>query len=162
MPETGLLPTMAIALAATVVNKKAMTAVKMIATTANNMLPSITPNQKKRKVMIRVMTEAKAMNLKGRSVLCCPSSVAPALEASPTALLMTPHDLMMPMIPAIAMAPIPIDLPYEVNICSGDMSPTAVVMAGFHWFNTVSGKNKAIPGTTSHHTNKDPNVIINA
>ena len=57
---------------------------------------------------------------------------SPAFAASPTALLMTPHDLMIPIMPAIAMAPIPIDLPYDVKICSGDISPTAVEMAGFH------------------------------
>ena len=69
---------------------------------------------------------------------------------------------MMPMMPAIAMAPMPIDLPYAVNICSGDMSPTAVVMAGFHWLRTVSGKIRAMTGTTSHHTNREPSVIISA
>jgi hypothetical protein len=67
MPDTGFEPTIAMALAATVVNKKAMTAVRIIATAANNRLPSITPNQKKRKVIKRVITEAIAMNLKGRS-----------------------------------------------------------------------------------------------
>ena len=43
MPDTGLLPTMAMALAATVVKRKAITATKMMATTACRRLKSITP-----------------------------------------------------------------------------------------------------------------------
>ena len=164
MPLTGFEPTMAIAFAATVVKRKAMTAVRMMATAANNRLPSITPNQKNKNVSISVMPAAIAMKRKGRSLLLLAVSplVSVAFVASPTALLMTPHDLMMPMMPAIAIAPIPMLLPYDVKICSGDMSPTAVAMAGFHWFNTVSENNNAIPGTTSHHTNREPSVIIRA
>ena len=45
---------------------------------------------------------------------------------------------------------------------SGDMSPTAVVMAGFHWFSTVSENSSAIVGTTSHQTNSEPNVMMRA
>ena len=43
MPDTGLLPTMAIALAATVVKRKAMTATSRMPTTAWRRLKSITP-----------------------------------------------------------------------------------------------------------------------
>ena len=50
IPDTGLLPTMAIALAATVVKRKAMTVTSSIPTTANKMFPCITPVQKKMKV----------------------------------------------------------------------------------------------------------------
>ena len=67
MPDTGFEPTIAIALAATVVNRNAMTAVRMIATRAKSRLPSITPNQKNRKVRTRVTIEAMAMKRKGRS-----------------------------------------------------------------------------------------------
>ena len=67
MPLTGFEPTIAMALAATVVKRKAMIIVSKIATPANSMLPSITPNQKNRKVQIMVVTTDVAMNLKLRS-----------------------------------------------------------------------------------------------
>ena len=109
---------MAMALAATVVKRKAMTATSVIATSAWKTLPSITPNQKKRNVMISVTIEAMAMNLNDRSFSVrfafAETSLLPpfiSCAASPTALLMMPHDLMIPMIPAIAMPPMPIDLP---------------------------------------------------
>ena len=115
MPETGLEPTMAMALAATVVKRKAMTAVSTMATSANSRLPSITPNQKKRNVSTSVMPAAMAMKRKGRSrPTPCPSLSGRGVVcfvANPTALLMTPHDLMMPMMPAMAMAPMPMLLP---------------------------------------------------
>ena len=113
MPETGFEPTMAMALAATVVKRKAMTAVRMMATAANSRLPSMTPNQKNRKVIRMVTTAEMAMNLNGRSLLSPLVAVSPlpAFVASPTALLMTLHDLMMPMMPAMAMAPMPMLLP---------------------------------------------------
>ena len=43
IPDTGLLPTIAMALAATVVNRKAMIATRRIPTTACSRLKSITP-----------------------------------------------------------------------------------------------------------------------
>ena len=75
--------------------------------------------------------------------------------------LMMPHDLMMPIMPDMAMAPMPMLLPYALNICSGVMSPTAVVMDGSHVFSTVSLKSHAMPGTSSHHTAMEPMQIIN-
>ena len=119
IPLTGLEPTMAMALAATVVKRKAITAVRMIATRANNRLPSMTPNQKKRKVMSNVTIAAMATKRKGRSCIprAEPLDTVSALPASapfvakPTALLMTPHERMIPIMPAIAIAPIPMDLP---------------------------------------------------
>ena len=44
MPDTGLLPTMAMALAATVVKRKAMTVTSRMPMTAKSRLPFITPN----------------------------------------------------------------------------------------------------------------------
>ena len=112
IPLTGLEPTMAMALAATVVKRNAITAVRIMATRAKSRLPSMTPSQKNRKVITKVSIEAMAMKRKGRSAFApCSFPPVPALEASPTALLMTPHDLMMPMMPAIAMAPMPMLLP---------------------------------------------------
>ena len=117
MPDTGFEPTMAMALAATVVKRKAMTVTSTMATRAKNTLPSITPNQKNRNVTRMVSNEAMAMNLNDRSrsvrFWATAVSLPPFIScaASPTALLMMPHDLMMPMMPAMAMPPIPIDLP---------------------------------------------------
>ena len=168
IPLTGFEPTMAMAFAATVVKRKAMTVTSTMATRAKNMLPSITPNQKNRNVTMIVRIEAIAMNLNDRSFSVRFNAVEAPLPpfiscaASPTALLMMPHDLMIPMMPAIAIPPIPIDLPYDVKICSGDMSPTAVAIEGSHWFSTVSGNSRARPGTMSHHTETEPRQIINA
>ena len=113
MPDTGLEPTMAMALAATVVNRKAMMVTSSMPTTAKSRLPFITPIRKKMNVMMRVMIEPMAMILnemsrwvRGRAE---PAFLLPfiSLAASPTAFLMMPHDLMMPMMPAMAMPPMP-------------------------------------------------------
>ena len=67
MPDTGLEPTMAMALAATVVKRKAMTATSTMPTTAKSRLPCITPAQKNIKVMIMVAIEPMAIILNGMS-----------------------------------------------------------------------------------------------
>ena len=84
---------------------------------AKRRLPSITPNQKKRKVMRMVAIEPMAMILnemsrcvRGTSAVASPFPFI-SLAASDTALLMMPQLLMMPMIPAMAMPPIPMLLP---------------------------------------------------
>ena len=43
MPDTGLLPTIAMALAATVVKRKAMTATRITPVSVKSRLPSMTP-----------------------------------------------------------------------------------------------------------------------
>ena len=112
MPLTGFEPTMAMALAATVVKRKAMTAVRRMATTANKML-CITPSQKKTNVSRSAQTEATPMNLNDRSRCvrtCSPCPPVPpfsSFEARPTAFLIMPHERMMPMMPAMAMPPMP-------------------------------------------------------
>ena len=117
MPDTGLDPTMAMALAATVVKRKAMTATSRMPTMAKSRLPSITPNQKNKNVTISVTMEPMAIILNEMSrcvrTVSSPSFLPPfiSLAASDTAPLMMPHDLMMPMIPAMAMPPIPMLLP---------------------------------------------------
>ena len=113
MPDTGLLPTMAMALAATVVKRKAIAATSKMAMMAKRRLPSITPNQKKRKVTRMQTNEPMAIILKemSRCVRFTFSSTAllpfNSLAAKPTALLMMPQLLMIPMIPAMAIPPIP-------------------------------------------------------
>ena len=120
IPDTGLVPTMAIALAATVVKRKAIRATSTIPTMANVRLPSITPNQKNRKVRRIVIIDPKAITLNEMS--CCvrssffspfasPFSPLISLAANDTALFIIPHDFIMPMMPAMAMPPIPMLLP---------------------------------------------------
>ena len=117
MPDTGLEPTMAMALAATVVNRKAMTATSKMPTAANNMLPSITPSQKNRNTRARVTIEPTAiiLNEMSRRVRSCPLSTLAlpfiSFAARLTAPRTMPHDFTMPMMPAIAMPPIPMLLP---------------------------------------------------
>ena len=85
-----------------------------------------------------------------------------SLVARLTALLMMPQLFTIPMIPAMAMPPIPIDLAYSLKICSGVMSPTAVVILGSHMFNTSWGNKSAMPGTMIHQTAREPKQIMNA
>ena len=118
--------------------------------------------------MMRVAILPKAIILKEisrcvRRISSCPLPL-PFISraAKPTALLMIPHDLMIPMIPDIAMPPIPIERAYDLKITSGAICPTAVVIDGSHWFSTVSGKMSAIPGTISHHTVSEPTQMMKA
>ncbi len=115
MPDTGLEPTMAIALAATVVKRNAMNVTTIQATSACHQL-CITPNQK------NTSTATRAIEMKNTICFMEMSSCqrtgldwlgAPPLNsrpARPTACLMMGHDLMMPMTPAMAMPPMPIIL----------------------------------------------------
>ena len=113
IPETGFEPTIAMALAATVVKRKAMAATSRMAIMAKRRFPSITPNQKKRKVTRMVTSEPIAIILKEMSrwvrFTFSSTSLLPfsSLAARPTALLIMPQLLMMPMIPAMAIPPIP-------------------------------------------------------
>ena len=166
IPDTGLLPTMAMALAATVVKRKAITATSSIPTTANLMLPSMMPNQKKMKVTRRVTAEPIAMILNDRSRCvrsCLLSSVLLpfiSLAASVTAPFIMSHDFIMPMSPAMAMPPMPMLLPYSRNIVSGLMLPTVSVIAGFQALRTWSWNITDIRGMMSHHTANEPRHIM--
>ena len=42
------------------------------------------------------------------------------------------------------------------------MSPTAVVISGFHWLSTSPEKMTAINGTMSHHTTNEPKQTMSA
>ena len=113
MPLTGFEPTIAIAFAATVVNKNEITATTAIPTNACFTLPT-TPNQKKKNVTIKTRTMPTTTNFIERS-RCVRSSFSTlfffplnSLAAKPTDDLITPHDLMILTTPAIAMPPIPI------------------------------------------------------
>ena len=113
IPLTGLEPTMAMAFAATVVKRKAMIATMSKPMIASQML-STTPNAKKSKTaasvtMMPITTIFIEMSL---CVLMTSASASDflrrnSLVASPRADLITPKDLMMPMMPAVAMPPMP-------------------------------------------------------
>ena len=164
IPLTGLEPTMAMALAATVVNRNAMTVTNKMATMANNKL-CITPNQKNINVMMIVAIEQIPINLKEISrcvrTWSCVALVFPfnSFEAKPTAFLMIPQLLMIPMIPAMAIPPIPMLRAYVLNISSGDICPTVDVTIEPPMLSTWSWNKMDIPGTISHHTATEPNVM---
>ena len=115
MPLTGFEPTMAMALAATVVKRKEMTATIRSPTRACQTLLTTPPKAKKAKMQMSAMTMPQTMVFIGRSssvrsILpsAVPGFLRNSLTASEAALLMTPKDLMMPMTPAVAMPPMPI------------------------------------------------------
>ena len=113
MPDTGLLPTIAMAFAATVVNRKAITVTTIHATAACQNV-DITPAQKKMNTAMSAIPRQNVTVFMDRSVcqrtVAFPLFLSPlnSLPASPTACRMIGHDFMMPMTPAIAIPPIPI------------------------------------------------------
>ena len=115
MPLTGLEPTMAMALAATVVKRKLTTATITRPTRACQTLLTTPPKAKKAKMASRDSTTPKTTVFMGRSssVRRAVSSRVPGLRrnsftARPAALLITPKLFTMPMMPAVAMPPMPI------------------------------------------------------
>ncbi len=111
MPDTGFDPTIAIALAATVVNRKAMIVTTIHATKACQKV-FITPAQKKIKTATRAIAMKNTICFIEMSVCHLTVFSEEALpfssrEARPTASRIMPDDFMIPMIPAIAMPPIP-------------------------------------------------------
>ncbi len=115
MPLTGLEPTIAIAFAATVVNKKEIAVTTIHATRACQKLCS-TPAQKK------MSTATRAIAMKNTICFMDISRCQRMVEAlpweeplisraaRPAACMIMPHDFTMPMIPAIAIPPMPISL----------------------------------------------------
>ena len=74
----------------------------------------------------------------------------------------TPKDLMIPMIPAVAMPPIPIWRAYSLNICSADISDTVAVMPVFMRSMTCPPHIRFIRGMMTNHTRKLPQQMIRA
>ena len=114
IPLTGLVPTIAMALAATVVNRNEITATISKPTRACQILLTTPPKAKKAKMASRAMTIPNTMFFIGiSSCVRSATSAAPpfflnSLVASPTADFITPKDFIIPMIPAVAMPPMPI------------------------------------------------------
>ena len=112
--HTGLEPTIAMALAATVVNRNAMIPTMRTPVTACQTL-STTPNAKKPNTTSRVTTiPMTTIFIEMSLCVLMTSASAPSfflvnsLAASPRADFITPNDFTMPTIPAVAMPPIPI------------------------------------------------------
>ena len=82
--------------------------------------------------------------------------------ARPTADLITPKDLMMPMIPAVAIPPIPIWRAYSVKICSADSCDTVLFMPVFIRSMTSGPQMRFIRGMMTSHTRKLPQQITKA
>ena len=122
IPDTGFVPTIAIALAATVVNKNAITKTIKSATMVWNQLPK-TPNWKNTTVETNtaIITERITFIEISRWVrsTAAPSLFLPpnSLTAKPTACLIMPDCLMIPIKPAIAIPPMPIGRPYAWKSC---------------------------------------------
>ena len=117
MPLTGLEPTIAMALAATVVKRNDITATISRPISACQTLLTTPPKAKKTKMARRAMTMPKMTAFMEMSfcVRSTETDASPGLRlnspaARPTADLMTPAERMMPMIPAVAMPPMPICL----------------------------------------------------
>ena len=115
MPLTGFVPTMAMALAATVVKRKEITATITSPISACHTLWTTPPKAKKANTASSARAMPQTTVFIGRSscVRSGASAEAPGLRrnspaARPTALLITPALLMMPMMPAVAMPPMPI------------------------------------------------------
>ena len=115
MPLTGLEPTIAMALAATVVKRKLTIATTSRPISACHTLFTTPPKAKKAKMHNKAMTTPKTMVFMGRSssvrrgfCACVPGRRLNSETASEAAPLITPKLFTMPMIPAVAIPPIPI------------------------------------------------------
>ena len=168
IPLTGFDPTMAIALAATVVKRNAITPTMSRPTTACQML-STTPNAKKPNTARRVTAIPITMIFIEMSFCVLMTSASASLffllnsfAARPTADLITPKDFTMPTIPAVAMPPMPMCLAYSLKIWSADMLPMVSVMPEFMRSMTWPPQMRFIRGMITSHTRKLPQQMMNA
>ena len=168
IPLTGFDPTIAIAFAATVVNRNAITPTMSRPTTACQML-STTPNMKNANTARRVTAIPITMIFIEISfwVLITSASASVflrlnSLAARPTADLITPNDFTIPTIPAVAMPPMPMCLAYSLNIWSADISPMVWVMPECIRSMTWPPQMRFIRGIITSHTRKLPQQMMNA
>ena len=169
IPLTGLVPTIAIALAATVVNRKEITATITRPMSACHTVFTTPPRAKKAKTASSEIAMPQTTLFMGMScwVRSVSSTAAPGLRlnspaARPTALLMTPALLMMPMMPATAMPPMPMCLAYSLNIWSADISETVCAMPVPMRSITCPPQMRFIRGMITNHTRKEPQQIMKA
>ena len=164
---------MAMALAATVVKRKAMT--KTITRPVTDCTqPSSRPKWKKTKTEMSVAMRIVRMRFIGMS-RCVRSVVSAAFfpppnseTARPTAWRMIFDWRMMPMMPAMAMPPMPSGLPMKVKRFSavksvsgcasrsGFVTPSIEAMAA----GSVAPASEPTTGTMTNHTRHEPAVMI--
>ena len=130
IPLTGLVPTMAVALAATVVKRNAIMPTMRRPMMACQILLTTPPKAKNANTTRSAITTPKttvfigmSSSVRSDAVFSAPGFFVNSLAASLTADLMTPNDFIMPMMPAVAMPPMPICLAYSLKIWSADISP---------------------------------------
>ncbi len=176
MPDTGFEPTMAMALAATVVKRKAMTKTIRMAVTDCSRLPPSTPKWKNTKVAISAATSTESTRFIVRS-RCVRSCVSAALRpppssftARPTAWRMMPAWRTMPIRPAMAMPPMPSGLPMywkrfsavsSVSGCariSSRVTPSRAASAA----GSMLPASEPTSGTMMNHTRHEPAVMMRA
>ena len=168
IPLTGLVPTMAIAFAATVVKRKDITVTIRSPSRACHILFTTPPKAKKQKTASRVKAMPQTRVFIGMSswVRSAAAEDPPlrlnSLAARPTALLMTPALLMMPMTPAVAIPPMPMWRAYSLKIWSADISETVVVMPMFIRSMTSPPQMRFISGMMTSHTRKEPQQMMKA
>ena len=158
MPDTGFVPTVAMAVAATVVNRKANKNTTRMPTIICVRFICMPPKMKKSTIMMITAKKPKSIIFMGISrwvrSTCCSSPLLPllALKATLSEVLITPADLITPKIPAMAIPPMPMYLTYCEKIKSG-----SIVL-----INTPSGVTPYCPnrGTINHHDRKEPAQII--
>ena len=101
-------------------------------------------------------------SVRSQASALAPGFLVNSPAASPTADFMTPNDLMMPMMPAVAMPPIPMCRAYSLKIWSADMSPMVCVMPEFMRSMTCPPQMRFISGMMTSQTRKLPQQIMNA
>ena len=168
IPLTGFDPTIAMAFAATVVNRNAMIPTMSTPTTACQML-STTPSAKNPNTTRRVITMPITTIFMEISFCVLMTSASASLffllnslAASPSADFITPNDFTMPTIPAVAMPPMPMCLAYSLNIWSADISPMVWVMPEFIRSTTCPPQMRFMRGIITSHTRKLPQQMMNA
>ena len=167
MPLTGFVPTMAMALAATVVKRKAITATISTPMSACQILFTTPPKAKKANTASSAMTMAvttvfirMSRSVRGASVTFSPGLRRNSPAARPTADLITPADLMMPMMPAVAMPPMPMWRAYSLKICSGAIEPMVWVMPEPIRSITLPPQMRFISGMITSQTRKLPQQMM--
>ena len=176
MPDTGFVPTMAMALAATVVKRNAMTkTIRMAVTDCTQ--PSSSPKWKNMKTEMSVAIRIVRIRFIVRS-RCVRSTAAGAVllpppssdTASPTAWRMIFDCLTMPMMPAMAMPPMPSGLPMKakrfsaVKMLPGSarMSARVTPSSEASAAGSIVSASDPTSGTTRNHTRHEPAVMIMA
>ncbi len=167
MPDTGLVPTMAMARAATVVNRNEMPATTARPAKAWPMPTPGTMNQKKQNTASRVMIRPEVTMFIGRS-RCVRSTTPPAADlaaAPPAASLKAPRMMLRlfhtPIRPLIAIAPMPTGRTKLRKIMSVSRPSRASRRYSVPEIVTPLPRMPII-GVMTHHDRNEPQAMIRA